>query len=52
MAVGKEEFILPLDFESGKPIFGKDPRDGYAARGFTQLGEPRRVGVTVSVDLP
>ena len=28
--------------------FGNDPRDDYTARAFTQLGEPRRVGVTVS----
>jgi len=31
-------------------FFGNDPRDGYAARGFTQLGAPRHVGVTVTVD--
>ena len=29
-------------------FFGNDPRDGYADRGFTQLGEPRRVGITAS----
>ena len=29
-------------------FFGNDPRDGYTARGFTQLGAPRRVGVGVS----
>ena len=28
--------------------FGNDPRDGYTARGFTQLGAPRRFGVSVS----
>ncbi|HEY7670893.1 MAG TPA: TonB-dependent receptor [Gammaproteobacteria bacterium] len=28
--------------------FGNDPRIGYAERGYTQLGEPRRVGVSVS----
>jgi len=26
--------------------FGNDPRDYYTARGFTQLGEPRRYGIT------
>ncbi|MEM7216779.1 MAG: TonB-dependent receptor plug domain-containing protein [Pseudomonadota bacterium] len=31
-------------------FFGNDPRDFYTARAFTQLGEPRRVGVTVGVD--
>ena len=29
-------------------LFGNDPRDGYTDRGFTQLGAPRRFGVTVS----
>ena len=29
-------------------FFGNDPRDGYTDRGFTQLGEPRRVGITAS----
>ena len=29
-------------------LFGNDPRDGYTARGFTQLGAPRQAGVTVS----
>lgn len=30
--------------------FGNDPRDGYADHGYTQLGEPRRFGLTVRVD--
>lgn len=30
-------------------FFGNDPRDDYTPRGFTQLGEPRRVGVSLSV---
>ncbi len=30
-------------------FFGNDPRDDYTARGFTQLGEPRRVGVSLAV---
>ena len=29
-------------------FFGNDPRDGYTDRGFTQLGEPRRIGITAS----
>ena len=31
-------------------FFGNDPRDGFTARPFTQLGEPRRYGVTVALD--
>jgi len=30
--------------------FGNDPRDGYTAKGYTQLGEPARYGLTVNVD--
>lgn len=30
-------------------FFGNDPRDGYTARGFNQLGEPRRVGITMGM---
>lgn len=29
-------------------FFGNDPRDGYTARGFTQLGAPQRFGVSAS----
>jgi len=29
--------------------FGNDPRDDYAPRGYTQLGEPRRYGVTFTL---
>lgn len=29
-------------------FFGNDPRDGYAPELYTQLGEPRRVGLTLS----
>ena len=28
-------------------FFGNDPRIDYASAGYTQLGEPRRIGVTV-----
>lgn len=31
-------------------FFGNDPRDGFTARPFTQLGEPRRYGVTIGLD--
>jgi iron complex outermembrane receptor protein len=30
--------------------FGNDPRDGYTAKGYWQLGEPQRYGVTLNVD--
>ena len=32
-------------------FFGNDPRDGYAAKAYTQLGEPRRFGVTIDREL-
>ncbi len=31
-------------------FFGNDPRDFYTARGFTQLGEPARFGLTLNGD--
>lgn len=31
-------------------FFGNDPRDNYTPRGFTQLGEPRRYGVSVTFE--
>ena len=30
--------------------FGNDPRDGYMAKAYTQLGEPRRFGLTLRID--
>ena len=30
--------------------FGNDPRDNYLAKGYTQLGEPARVGLTLNLD--
>lgn len=30
--------------------FGNDPRDDYTSKGYTQLGEPRRYGLTVNLD--
>ncbi len=32
-------------------FFGNDPRDGYTAKRYTQLGEPRRYGLTFSWSL-
>ncbi|MCZ6618053.1 MAG: TonB-dependent receptor [Gammaproteobacteria bacterium] len=32
-------------------FFGNDPRDGYTERGFTQLGDPRRFGLSLSFEL-
>ncbi len=31
-------------------FFGNDPRDGYTARGFNQLGEPRNYGLSLSMN--
>jgi iron complex outermembrane recepter protein len=31
-------------------FFGNDPRDGYTDRVFTQLGEPRQVGITLTMN--
>ena len=30
--------------------FGNDPRDNYLSKGYTQLGEPARIGVTINLD--
>ena len=30
--------------------FGNDPRDGYTSNGYTQLGEPLRYGLTLTLD--
>lgn len=30
-------------------FFGNDPREGYTAKGYTQLGEPRRYGASASL---
>ena len=30
--------------------FGNDPRDNYIEKGYTQLGEPARLGVTLNLD--
>ncbi|MCP5181223.1 MAG: TonB-dependent receptor [Pseudomonadales bacterium] len=32
-------------------FFGNDPRDGYTGRAFVQLGEPRRVGLTLTLEM-
>lgn len=31
-------------------FFGNDPRDNYTAKGYTQLGEPMRYGLTLNMD--
>ncbi len=31
--------------------FGNDPRDDYESKAYTQLGEPRRFGVTVKIEI-
>lgn len=43
--------LLDKEHEIRGFVFGNDPRIGYADREYTQLGEPRRVGVSVSADL-
>ena len=40
--LGDEEYFVRGYF------FGNDPRDGYLGHAYTQLGEPRRWGLTVS----
>ncbi|MEE9254586.1 MAG: TonB-dependent receptor [Pseudomonadales bacterium] len=32
-------------------FFGNDPRNGYVAESYTQLGEPRRIGGTVALSM-
>jgi outer membrane receptor protein involved in Fe transport len=39
--------VTDEDYEVRGYVFGNDPRIGYGPRGYTQLGEPRRFGVTV-----
>ncbi|NJN50797.1 MAG: TonB-dependent receptor [Gammaproteobacteria bacterium] len=39
--------VTDVDYEVRGYYFGNDPRLDYAARGYTQLGEPRRVGATL-----
>ena len=43
--LGDEEYFVRGYF------FGNDPRDGYLGHAYTQLGEPRRWGLTVSREL-
>lgn len=38
------------DIETRGFFFGNDPRTGYSPTTYTQLGEPRRLGVTVNLD--
>ena len=43
--------LLDEKYQTRGFFFGNDPRIGYADHSYTQLGEPRRVGVTASLDL-
>lgn len=40
---GKDYFVRGF-------YFGNDPRDNYTPKGYTQLGEPTRFGLTVNLD--
>lgn len=40
--------ITDEDYETRGFYFGNDPRDGYAAKNYTQLGEPAVYGLTVN----
>ncbi len=31
-------------------FFGNDPRDNYTSKGYTQLGEPKRIGLTLNMN--
>jgi iron complex outermembrane receptor protein len=42
--------LLDEDYQVRGYYFGNDPRDGYASKDYTQLGEPLRYGLTVKVD--
>ncbi len=44
--------LFDEDYEvRGFGSFGNDPRNGYAVGTYTQLGEPRMVGLTANLDL-
>ena len=42
--------LADQEYEVRGFYFGNDPRDDYAARGFTQLGAPRQVGLSLRLD--
>ena len=42
--IGDEEYFVRGYY------FGNDPRDDYTAKGYTQLGEPLRYGLTLQMD--
>lgn len=42
--------LLEDDYQVRGFYFGNDPRDGYAAKGYAQLGEPLRYGVTLNLE--
>jgi hypothetical protein len=39
--------MLDEDYATRGFYFGNDPRDDYAAKAYTQLGEPAVVGLTL-----
>ena len=43
--------LTDKDYQVRGFLFGNDPRDFYQTRPFTQLGEPSRVGISVSFEL-
>jgi outer membrane receptor protein involved in Fe transport len=42
--------LTDADYQVRGYHFGNDPRDGYTAKDYTQLGEPLRYGLTVNLD--
>jgi len=42
--------LLEDDYQVRGFFFGNDPRDGYTAKGYTQLGEPLRYGLTLNLE--
>lgn len=41
--------LLEDEYQVRGFYFGNDPRDGYTAKGYTQLGEPLRYGLTLDL---
>jgi iron complex outermembrane receptor protein len=42
--------LLEDDYYVRGFYFGNDPRDGYTAKGYTQLGEPQRYGLSLNLE--
>jgi hypothetical protein len=42
--------LLEDDYQVRGFYFGNDPRDGYTAKGYTQLGEPQRYGLSLNLE--